>query len=296
MLFFIFSYVEGSTKESSRQCRDKGASRIYTLRNAAHLPPQKVILTVTSNKAQLISLICEDLISHKEDIVQHKLVVTGSDPVPVEINNGVVIRRQDMTTTQEEGDTIVVQQVANLKAHTALVVADDTDIFVLLLHFCYHGEISGTVLMASPVHGRAVLDINASVEKHQAIIPDLLAAHALTGCDTVAPYFGIGKGTALKILRRSQYSLAYLGNVGIPMLQVTNQATLFVLACYGQSHCNSMTEAHQKMWTSKVGRSMACDPSLHLFLPQMKPSRRMWHELIYKLQSGRIPWHQLHLC
>ena len=47
-------YIEG---------RDKGASRVYTLRCTALLPPQKVVLTVTTNKDQLIALIVEDLVS-----------------------------------------------------------------------------------------------------------------------------------------------------------------------------------------------------------------------------------------
>ena len=75
--------------------------------------------------------------------------MTGSDPVPVEISSGVVIHRHDMRTAQEEADTIIVQQVAGVKSHTVLVVADDTDIFVLLLHFCYHGDITSQVMMVS---------------------------------------------------------------------------------------------------------------------------------------------------
>ena len=65
---------------------------------------------------------------HKEYSSQHKhkLVLTGSDPVPVEINSGVIIKRQDMQTTQEEADTMIAQQVAEVKAKKVLVVADDT--------------------------------------------------------------------------------------------------------------------------------------------------------------------------
>ena len=98
-------YIEGSTRCSI----DKGASRVYTLRCTALLPPQKVVLTVTTNKDQLIALIVEDLVSHKADFQKHKLVVTGRDPVPVEIANGWVNKRQDMATTQEEGNTMIVQ-------------------------------------------------------------------------------------------------------------------------------------------------------------------------------------------
>ena len=93
-----------------------------TLRNTSRLPPPKFMLTVIRNKVQLIDLICEDMAFHKEDISQLKLVLTGSDPVPVEINRGVIIKRQDMKTKQEETDTMVVQQVEEVKAKKVLVV------------------------------------------------------------------------------------------------------------------------------------------------------------------------------
>ena len=41
----------------------------------------------------------------------HKLVVTGRDPIPVEINKGIVIRRCDLKTVQEETDVIMSQQM-----------------------------------------------------------------------------------------------------------------------------------------------------------------------------------------
>ena len=128
---------------------------------------------------QLIDLICEDMAFYKDDIWQHKLVLTGSDPVPVEINRGVVIKRQDMTTKQEEANTMVVQQVEEVKAKKVLVVADDTDIFVILLHFCCQGDIpaSTSALIVSPIRGRVVIYINATVDLYRDIIPDLLAAH-----------------------------------------------------------------------------------------------------------------------
>ena len=65
---------------------------------------------------------------HKDDITQHKLVLIGSDPVPMKINRGVIIKRQNMKTMQEGADTMIVPQVADVKAKKVLVVADDTDI------------------------------------------------------------------------------------------------------------------------------------------------------------------------
>ena len=43
-----------------------------------------------------------------------------------------------MKTTQEEADILIVQQVAEVKAKKVLVVADDTGIFVLLVHLRWH--------------------------------------------------------------------------------------------------------------------------------------------------------------
>ena len=124
------------------------------------------MLTVTRNKVQRIDLICEDMAFHKDDFTQHKLVLTGSDPVPMKIN---IIKRQDMKTTQEEADTMIIQQVAEVKAKKAYLWLQTTLIlFVLLLHFCCQGDIpaSTSVLMVSPIRSRAVIDINATVDLH----------------------------------------------------------------------------------------------------------------------------------
>ena len=58
----------------------------------------------------------------------------------VDINRGVITRRQDRETTQE-ADTMIVQQVAEVKAKKVLVVADDRDIVVILLYVCCQGDI-----------------------------------------------------------------------------------------------------------------------------------------------------------
>ena len=74
--------------------------------------------------------------------------------------------------------------------------------FALLLHFRHAGAIDAShVYMESPLKGRAVIDIDATVQENLSIIPGLLVAHALTGCDTVASHYGIGKGIALQVLR-----------------------------------------------------------------------------------------------
>ncbi len=177
-----------------------------------------------------------------------------------------------MKTTHEEADTILVQQVAFVQPTCSMVIADDTDIFVMLMHFCFHKKIKN-VYIASPVHGRAVLDINASVKEHKSILPNLLAAHGITGCDSVGTYHGIGKGAAHRVLKMKKYPLSHLGEKDIPLIDVYPQCTSFMLACYKQSSCTSLTDARVKMWSSKVSRSTASAPKLQSLPPTTEAFR-----------------------
>ena len=71
----------------------------------------------------------------------------------------------------------------------------------------------------------------------------------------------------MKILRNNAYSLDLLGNTYSPLTDVTKQATLFVLACYGQSGCSTMTEARQKLWSRKVSKTIGGAPKLESLPP-----------------------------
>ena len=76
----------------------------------------------------------QDKTFHEDNTRRHKLVVTGADPVPIEISEGgVVISRADLATSDEEADKVIVQQVLSCAAENAesktTVVADDTDVF-----------------------------------------------------------------------------------------------------------------------------------------------------------------------
>ena len=51
------------------------------------------------------------------------------------------------------------------------------------------------MVMESPIHGRSVIDICRTVKNEEQIAHDLLACHALSGCDIVACYFGIGQSS-----------------------------------------------------------------------------------------------------
>ena len=86
--------------------------------------------------------------------------------------------------------------------------------------------------MVSPIRGRLVIDINATVDLHH----PRPAAYGPTGCDTVATYFGIGKAAALRVLTSGVHALTYVGDKSRILSEVTAHATPFILACYGQNN------------------------------------------------------------
>ena len=79
------------------------------------------------------------------------------------------------------------------------VVCDDTDVFLLLLHYYHHKKLSCGLLMEGTSSQRTPIDIAATAKKHANIVQQLLAAHALSGRDTVAYMYGIGKGTVVNM-------------------------------------------------------------------------------------------------
>ena len=108
-VYLVFDrYREYSTKSPTRSGRTTEASRVHKLNLDTPLHPQKVVLTVSTNKKQLIDTICNDLcenkIFHHGYTQKNKLVVTGSNNTPVQISHGVVIYREDISTSHEEAD------------------------------------------------------------------------------------------------------------------------------------------------------------------------------------------------
>ena len=61
----------------------------------------------------------------------------------------------------------------NLKKKTrrGRSVANDADVFALLLHFVFTGDIKGTVIMEPNSVDKHVIDVNATARKHAEIAP-----------------------------------------------------------------------------------------------------------------------------
>ena len=47
----------------------------------------------------------------------------------------------------------------------------------------------------------SLININETAKKHAEIVPSLIGAHALSGCDSVPKLYGTGKKTVIKHLK-----------------------------------------------------------------------------------------------
>ena len=144
----------------------KEASIHNQLSQSMNHPPQKVVLAVTYNTIQLVDVIVETLLAQKQQLLStnHKLVVTGRDPVPVEISHGMIILRYDLRNAHEEADVIIIHQMLSIVESSMndiniSVISDDTDISVRLVHFYHDKQLTCHVAMEATCKERKSIDI-----------------------------------------------------------------------------------------------------------------------------------------
>ena len=186
--------MEYSIKSCTRLERASKMSWSHNLTLVTPLPARETILNSTKNKRQLIKLTSEQLLGKfTEERCTNRLIITSED-VPEEPHLGIRIKRMDWSTTHEEADVIIPQQLiyaVNEGAKCIRIVSDDSDVFAILLHFYHQLKLEATVLLEPTTSSRNTICIRKSVQSNIKIIPSLLAGHELTGCDTVeAVYSG----------------------------------------------------------------------------------------------------------
>ena len=178
--YIIFDrYDKHSIKSHERQRRAKGSkSHEYVLNSNTILPAKDVIMKSDVNKTALIQYLCD-----------------ASRPNPQ-----LQLIGDDCEYHHEEADVKIISYLLKLSPQRKhiQVLADDTDIFVLLVFFFWVYKPAAQVSMRK--YDGKVIDINATALKLGDKCFDLLAVHALSGCDTVSYPFGKGKVSALNLL------------------------------------------------------------------------------------------------
>ena len=117
-------------------------------------------------------------------------------------------------TTNEGNDITMVHHAERLHIaqnqegiHGIKFICDDTDVFFLLMHFCYYQNLMCSLIMEATSSCRVSVDIQAWVKQKKKagggkdIVPHILAAHGPSSCDRVVKLHGNGKGTVINWLK-----------------------------------------------------------------------------------------------
>ncbi|KAJ3615046.1 hypothetical protein NHX12_018614 [Muraenolepis orangiensis] len=175
---------EPSAKDHERRRRAGVGATEYKLTLNTPLPGREAVMKSTSNKTQLLRLLCTyDLITDKILLVNH----------------------MDRIVKHEEADITLISymlEAARAGAPTLRILSDDTVVFILLVYWAWKANVQSAVQMEK--WDGTILDINASIRTLGDKCQGLLGMH--TGCDAVSYPCGKGKASALKLLQ---------GNTGI---------------------------------------------------------------------------------
>ena len=140
-------------------------------------------MSVIKNKVQLIDLIVSSL-TDSPILSKSCLVVTGSKETQYKIRDGVVTPFPSLNITHEEADIIIINQllwvVKDKPQARVLVICDDTDVFVLLLHFYFFLSRKSAVVMEGTSASQASV-VNGATVAHKDIVFSILAAQCIDG-------------------------------------------------------------------------------------------------------------------
>ena len=230
--YVIFDkYIPGSTKSHERARRARGIKTpLHNLTAESPLPSRDVVMKSDYNKKQLIRVICS-------------------------INHGfphlVLIGEEQCLFKHEEADVNIISYLLFLKESKShiQVIADDTDIFMLLVYYVWKHKVKTQISMR--LHDRRVIDINKTVCHLGNCCKDLLPMHALSGCDTMSYPYGKGKITAVNLLLKNNLNLEQMCDGNTPIKEIDRVGTNFLVCLYGGKPGNDLNYLRYHLFSKR---------------------------------------------
>ena len=284
ILHIVFDrYYSGSIKTSTRTKRQGNVSRQHKLCKSTPLPKRDVILNSSHNKVQIINIISDELLAvHVDEL--HRLIITGPQPAAVEVGLGT----WGSTTTHEEADVnmvfIAIKEAAFHPSFHVRIICDDTDVLALLAYHMNDLNINTDISMQACSGQRNVICLNDVVERHRNIIGHILAAHALTGCDTTSALSGIGKSRMFNALSKFKGSLVAIGDEHAQQDDVFKQCDQFVASLYSKE-ASTTNGLRCRMWKKKMADKKITNVPQLSKLPPTEPALHQ-HYLRAHLQTA----------
>lgn len=248
----VFDKYQGVSAKDHERLRRSGDSVIdYDLSVTSPLPKRNAVLKSKKTKQRLANILCT--------------FSTGED---VRMDGP-----KDCAYDHDEADITMISyllEAARSGKNVIRVLSDDTDVFVLLVYWVFRAGLTMSCTVQMERWDGTVLDINATCNKLGPKCLQLLAMHALSGCDTTSYPYGKGKISALNTLLAGDFpELAdVLGEVGVSQIQLLQAATPYFLCLYGQKPGTSLESARFNIFTKskKSTKVMSLPPTRCNFL------------------------------
>ena len=251
----VFDVYDPNSIKSAERAR-RGAQQMCTIQitNKDMRVPKHWddFLSNIHNKNELVKFLMGSWKSMSSQIpAGQTIVVSGEDVIAL---NDELLHTDHLISNHDEADTRLVLHASKLLKdyETVVIRTVDTDILVIALHH-YQNMVSELVQdrelimwIGTGSHKRylSVTQLNAAMPSN--IKDNLLAAYALTGCDSVSDLFHITKARAIATLEKHTFNLRDVGEANTLLSQgCESECERFLAMLYGDY--TNLTEARYKM-------------------------------------------------
>uniref|UniRef100_UPI00358F38F6 uncharacterized protein n=1 Tax=Myxine glutinosa TaxID=7769 RepID=UPI00358F38F6 len=171
------------------------------------------LLACGESKMKLISFILTQWQQpqRRQQLAQRTVYFTSGEKC-FKLNSDSVSDVADLASTQEEADTRILLHAKNASGNysSIIIVAEDTDVFILCLAFQRKIDCDMYIKCGSATRIRCIDVKKVADAIGQNVCASLIGLHVYTGCDSVSAFSGRGKLAALKLLKENvQFQAAF---------------------------------------------------------------------------------------
>ena len=174
------------------------------------------------------------------------------------LGNSLSLAGYNVTMHDNDADVMIVEQTLNLlKNNNARVIADDTDVFVLLLSKVSKVAICG-IYLKQPKAER-LINISSIVGLIQEEkLKKILLLHAMSGCDTTSLLFGVGKTKLYKkeILEKHEDLSDVFYNSESTISEIISAGEKIIMELYSEAKkCGNLNSLRLFLFKKQIRKS-----------------------------------------
>ncbi|KAI3381643.1 hypothetical protein SNEBB_009797, partial [Seison nebaliae] len=194
----------------------------------------------------------------REQLAQRTVFFTSGEKC-FKLSSNSVSEVAELASTHEEADTRILLHAKHASGNYSaiVIVAEDTDVFILCLAFQSQIDSAmyikcGSASRIRYIDVRKVADVIG-----QNVCASLLGLHAYTGCDSISSFSGRGKLTALKLLKDNanfQETFKQLGQDWTVSVELLTNLEIFTCRLYAaQTDISDVNEMRYQLFRIKNG-------------------------------------------